>query len=76
MRATVAGVIDDVVVLKMPSGSTSTVEKMTGLLYDSESDAWAAAARELAEARDRVQAAIDDAAAKAAGSRVGEAIAS
>ena len=36
----------------------------------------AAVARELTDARDRVQSAINDAVAAAAGSRVGEAVAS
>ena len=76
LKATVTGVIDDLVVIKLPTGTTSTADKFAGLLFDSEADAWAAAARELAEARDRVQIAIDEAVAKAAGSRVGEAVAS
>lgn len=75
LKATVTGVIDDLVVIKLPTGTTSTADKFAGLLFDSEADAWAAAARELSEARDRVQIAIDEAIAKAAGSRVGEAIA-
>lgn len=76
LKATVAGVIDDLVIIKFSTGTTSTADKFAGLLFDSEADAWAAAARELAEARDRVQTAIDEATAKAAGSRVGEAVAS
>lgn len=76
LKATVAGVIDDLAVIKFSSGTVTTANKLGGLLFDSEAEAWAAAARELAEARDRVQAAIDEATAKAAGSRVGEAVAS
>ena len=76
LKATVAGVIDDLVVIKFSHGTTSTADKFGGLLFDSEAEAWAAAARELAEARDRVQAAIDEATAKAASYRVGEAVAS
>lgn len=76
LKATVAGVIDDLVIIKFSSGTVSTVNTFGGLLFDSESAAWAAAARELAVARDRVEMAIDEAIAKAAGSRVGEAIAS
>jgi hypothetical protein len=75
LKVKVAGVIDGVTVVRMPSGSITALREMGGLLFDSEPDAWAAAARELAEARDRVQTAIDEATAKAAGSRVGEAVA-
>jgi hypothetical protein len=75
LRATVAAVIDDLIIIKFSSGTVTSADKCSGLLFDSEADAWAAAARELAEARDRVQTAIDEATAKAAGSRVGEAVA-
>jgi hypothetical protein len=56
------------------SGTIRAVETRVETICDSETDAWAAVARELTEARDRVQAAINDAVARAAGSRVGEAV--
>lgn len=73
--AEVVGVINDIVLLQSTLGSIRPVEAGSETICDSEADAWAAAARELAEARDRVQLAIDEATAKAAGSRVGEAVA-
>jgi hypothetical protein len=74
--ATVAGVFDGVVMVKMPSGTVTAASSGVDSLCDSEAEAWACAARELSEARDRVQAAIDNAVSKAASSRVGEAVAS
>lgn len=74
--ATVAGVFEDIVMVKMPSGMVTSARQGVESLCDSEAEAWALAARELSEARDRVQTAIDNAIAKAAGSRVGEAVAS
>jgi hypothetical protein len=56
------------------SGTIRAVETRVETICDSETDAWAAVARELTEARDRVQAAINEATKKAAGSRVGEAV--
>ena len=73
--ATVAGVFEDIVMVKMPSGMVSAARQGVDWLCDSEAEAWALAARELSEARDRVQAAIDTAISKAASSRVGEAVA-
>jgi hypothetical protein len=73
--AIVAAVIDGTVMVKFAaSGAIRAVEKASETLCDSEAEAWALAARELTEARDRVQAAINDAVARAAGSRVGEAV--
>jgi hypothetical protein len=46
------------------------------VVCDSEADAWAICAQQIAAIRERVQAAADKAAAKAASYRVGEAIAS
>jgi len=75
LRAEVAAVIDGTVMIRYPaSGTIRAVETRIETLCDSESEAWAAVARELAEARDRVQAGIDEATARAAGSRVGEAV--
>jgi hypothetical protein len=76
LKAEVVAVIDGTTLIRYPSSGTirplvSTAET----LCDNESDAWAAVARELAEARDRVQAGVEEATAKAAGSRVGEAVA-
>lgn len=75
--AEVVGVFDGILMVRRRGcGGIRAVDNISETVCDSEADAWAAAARELAEARDRVQAAIDEATAKAAGSRVGEAIAS
>jgi hypothetical protein len=77
LRAEVVAVIDGTTMVRFPaSGIIRAHETSIETLRDTESDAWAAVARELAQARDRVQAAIDEATAKAAGSRVGEAVAS
>jgi len=46
------------------------------VICDSEADAWAVCAQQIAAIRERVQAAADKAAAKAASFRVGEAVAS
>jgi len=73
--AEVVGVIHDIVMLRSALGSIRPVESGSETICDNEAEAWAEAARELAEARDRVQLAIDEAVAKAAGSRVGEAVA-
>jgi hypothetical protein len=76
LEATIVGVIDGTVMIKYPaSGSIRSVDAPHESLCDSEAEAWALAARELSEARDRVQAAIDNAVARAASSRVGEAVA-
>ena len=75
LRADVVAIIDGSVMVRYPSsGTIRAVETRLETICDSESDAWAAVARELTDARDRVQAAINDAVAKAAGSRVGEAV--
>jgi hypothetical protein len=75
LRADVVAVIDGSVMIRYPaSGTIRAVEKTAETICDSESDAWAAVARELTQARDRVQAGIDEATARAAGSRVGEAV--
>ena len=74
--ATVVGVVHDIVMLRFsPEGPVKAVTSGDRTICDSEADAWAAAARELAEARDRIQEAIETATARAAGSRVGEAVA-
>ncbi len=73
--AEVVGVIHDIVMLRSALGSIRPVEAGSETICDNEADAWAEAARELAEARDRVQIAIEEAIAKAASCRVGEAIA-
>ena len=75
LRAQVVAVIDGTTMVRFPSsGIIRAVEVNAETLCDSESDAWAAVARELTEARDRVQAGVEEATAKAAGSRVGEAV--
>ena len=77
LRADIVAIIDGSVMIRYPaSGTIRAVETRIETICDSESDAWAAVARELTDARDRVQAAINDAVAQAAGSRVGEAVAS
>lgn len=73
-RAAVAAVIDGRIMLRLPSGTIRSVAAAGETVCDSESEAWAAVARELSEARDRVQAAIDEATARAAAGRVGEAV--
>jgi len=75
LRAEVVAVIDGTPMVRFPaSGIIRAHEARIETLCDSEPEAWAVVARELAEARDRVQAGIDEATAKAAGSRVGEAV--
>lgn len=74
VAATVAGVLCGDVVVRQPSGTMTVIRAGVDTLHDSETEAWAAVAQELSAARDRVQAAIDNATAKAAGSRVGEAV--
>jgi hypothetical protein len=76
LEATIVGVIDGTVMIKYPaSGSIRSVDAPHETFCDSEAEAWAWAARDLSAARDRVQAGIDEAVAKAASSRVGEAVA-
>jgi hypothetical protein len=75
LRTEVVAVIDGMTMVRFPaSGIIRAHETRIETLCDSESEAWAVVARELAEARARVQAGIDEATAKAAGSRVGEAV--
>jgi len=75
LRAEVVAVIDGSVLIRYPaSGTIRAIEAAAETLCDSEADAWAVVARELTAARGRVQSAIDEATARAAGSRVGEAV--
>lgn len=75
LRVEVVAVIDGTVMIRYPSsGTIRSVEATSETICDSEAEAWAAVARELTTARGRVQAAIDEATAKAAGCRVGEAV--
>lgn len=72
--STVAAVIEGTTMIRSSTGSIRQAERGSETLCDSEAEAWALVARELSEARDRVQAAINEATKKAAGSRVGEAV--
>ena len=75
LRADVVAVIDGAVMIRYPaSGTIRAIERTAETVCDTEADAWAAVARELTGARDRVQTAINDAVTRAAGSRVGEAV--
>lgn len=69
---TVAGIFDGNLMLKWSHGAIHADNGDS--VYDSEADAWAAVASKLIAGRDRVQAAIDEATAKSASSRVGEAV--
>lgn len=69
---TVAGIFDGTLMLKWSHGTVHS--NGDDAVYGSESEAWEAVVRKLIAGRDRVQAAIDEATAKAAGSRVGEAV--
>lgn len=71
---TVAAIVEGATMIRSSLGSIRQAERGSETLCDSEAEAWAVAARELTAARDRIQAAIDEATAKAAGSRVGEAV--
>jgi hypothetical protein len=75
LRGDVVAVIEGNVMVRYPSsGTIRALVDGVQTPCDSEADAWGVVARELTAARDRVQAAIDEATAKAAGSRVGEAV--
>lgn len=72
--STVAAIVEGTTMIRSSLGSIRQAERGSETLCDSEAEAWAVAARELAAARDRLQAAIDEATTRAAGGRVGEAV--
>jgi hypothetical protein len=73
-KATVAAVVEGRILFRRADTFREKYEFET--ICETEAEAWAVCAREIAAIRDRVGVAADNAAARAASCRVGEAVAS